>query len=86
MAWRKRPGEAPILETVMEHGGSYPSRYADSIDIAAVEDAVSVAMEKAIAELPDDVRLIGVLNVNVNIQLASGGGATNVVGNVQGRP
>lgn len=63
----------------------YPHRYEDRDELSALPEAVRGAVQEAVSEAVsqlDGVKGVVVqnLNVTVNIGLARGGGATNVIG------
>lgn len=61
-------------ETLARRGGRLAQRQ--------VEQAVTEAIRAAVADRPD----VQVVVVNVNVQIADGGGATNQIGTVQSSP
>jgi hypothetical protein len=76
--WRVRRTERGMALEPTDYDGR-PARYGDSIE--SVEDVISAAVVAAVRDqLGEGVTVVGQLTVNVNIQLASGGGAYNVVG------
>lgn len=78
MSWRARRG-GPHQELVLRETGfnGEPDPYSPGLSLSALEEAVANAVAEVLAQTPGDVKIIGSLNVTVNIQLASGGGATN---------
>lgn len=88
MTWRtRRTASGTAIEPMRPDydrgcGGNHPQipdPYGTGIE--SIEDVVAAAVVEAVKNLAGDgVTVVGSLNINVNIQLASGGGATNVVG------
>lgn len=79
MRRRSRPESTEIVPTTVD---VYPGGYemeSPGVDNNAVALAVADAVQQTIAAIEGDVKIVN-LTVNVNVQVANGGGASNVIG------